>query len=144
MGILKKIFGGAEPDKPTAQEPAPPPPDPEPEPEPIMVTEITPDALKARLDNGDDLIVVDMRQDWEYQAGHIPGARHMFLQEIPARFEELPKDVDIVFQCWSGNTSLDASGFLIHNGWSASRVCSLSGGIGGWVQTHGPESLVQD
>jgi rhodanese-related sulfurtransferase len=68
----------------------------------------------------------------------------MFLQEIPARFEELPKDVDIVFQCWSGNTSLDASGFLIHNGWSSSRVCSLSGGISGWVQVHGPESLVQD
>lgn len=122
--------------------PASPPPIPE--PEPIYVNEITPEALKARLDNGDDVIVIDMRQNWEYQAGHIPGARNIFIQEIPARLDELPKDTDIVFQCWHGNSSLDASGFLIQNGWPASRVASLRGGIAGWVQTHGQAGLVKD
>lgn len=114
-----------------------------PEPEPIQVKEITPDELKARLENGDDLIVVDMRQAWEYQAGHIPGALHMFIQDIPHRFKELPQDTNIVFQCWHGNTSLQASAFLIDNGWSGERISSLSGGIANWVQTHGLGSLEQ-
>ena len=114
------------------------------EPTPIEVKEILPDALKARLENGDDLIVVDMRQGWEYQSGHIPGALHMFIQDIPYQFKTLPQDTDIVFQCWHGNTSLQASAFLIDNGWSGERVFSLSGGIAGWVQTHGMESLAKD
>jgi adenylyltransferase/sulfurtransferase len=66
----------------------------------------------------------------------------MFVTEIPARLNELPKDKDIVFQCWHGNTSLQASAFLIDNGWSAERVSSLSGGIAGWVQANGQGSLV--
>jgi len=143
MSFLKKIFGGKGKDKePMTEQPTPPPAPPE--PEPIQVNEITPHDLKERLDNGDDLIVVDMRQAWEYQSGHIPGAMHMFIQEIPARYTELPKDKDIVFQCWSGNTSLDASGFLIQNGWEDSKVFSLSGGIGGWSTAFGPDGLVKD
>lgn len=143
MGLLKKLFGGKE--KEEAAEPTRAAPlEPEPEPEPLRINEVSPHELKARLDNGDNLIVVDMRQPWEYQSGHIPGARPMFVNEIPARMNELPKDADIVFQCWHGNTSLQASAFLIDNGWSAERVASLSGGIAGWVQAHGLESLVAE
>lgn len=115
-----------------------------PEPEYIQIREISPQDLKARLDNGDEVMVVDMRQLWEYQHGHIPGATHMFVNEIPARINELPKDKDIVFQCWHGNTSLQASAYLIENGWSAERVASLEGGIAGWVQTNGQNSLVTE
>jgi rhodanese-related sulfurtransferase len=142
MSFIKKIFSRKSDSQETA--PATPAPPPMPEPEPITINELTPHQLKARLDNGDTLIVVDMRQDWEYQAGHIPGAMHMFIQDIPTRFQELPKDTDIVFQCWSGNTSLNASAFLIQNGWDAGRVFSLSGGIGGWSSAFGPAGLTQD
>ena len=138
---MKRFFG--KPDAlATANLPvsAPPPP----EPEVIKVNEILPDDLKVRLDNGDGLVVVDMRQGWEYQAGHIPGAMHMFIQDIPDRFGELPKNKDVIFQCWHGNTSLDASAFLIRNGWDADRVFSLSGGIAGWTRTNGFNSLEQD
>ena len=145
MSFLKNIFGGnksKEPPHTEATGAAPPPP--EPEPQPIRISELTPYELKARLDNGDELVVVDMRQAWEYEAGHIPGAKHVFIQEIPARLEEFPKDTDVIFQCWHGNTSLDAGGFLIQNGWPASQVFSLRGGMAGWVQAHGQESLVTD
>ncbi|MFC1975975.1 rhodanese-like domain-containing protein [Chloroflexota bacterium] len=142
MSFLKKFFGSREKEE-KAVETASLPPSPAPEPEPIQINEILPQELEVRLDNGDNLIVVDMRQIWEYQAGHIPGARHIFLQEIPGRIDELPKDVDIVFQCWHGNTSLNACAFLIENGWPALRVSSLSGGIAGWVQAHGQGSLVK-
>jgi rhodanese-related sulfurtransferase len=143
MSLLKKIFGSKGEEKKVVQ-PVSVAPEPKPEPEPIRVNEISPESLKVRLGNGDDLIVVDMRQAWEYQQGHIPGATHMFINEIPARLNELPKDTDIVFQCWHGNTSLQASAYLIENGWSAQRVASLSGGIAGWVQTHGQGALVTE
>jgi hypothetical protein len=38
-------------------------------------------------------------------------------------------------------TSLDAAAFTIQNGWQAGHIASLSGGMAGWVQTHGPQSL---
>lgn len=137
MGLLKKLFGSKGEEKKMAPStPAAP------EPEYIQIREVSAQDLKARLDNGDDVVVVDMRQSWEYQHGHIPGATHMFVNEIPARLNELPKDKDIVFQCWTGNTSLQASAYLIENGWSAERVASLEGGIAGWVQTNGQGSLV--
>jgi rhodanese-related sulfurtransferase len=139
MSFLKKLFGGGEKESETA--PTAPPPPPTPEPEPIRITEITPIELKSRLENGNKIMVVDMRQVWEYQSGHIPGAKHMFIQEIPARVNELPKDVDIVFQCWHGNTSQGACGFVIQNGWPAERIFSLQGGMAGWVQANGQDSL---
>ncbi|GAB4461843.1 MAG: hypothetical protein Fur0044_53580 [Anaerolineae bacterium] len=137
MGLLKKIFGSKGEEKKMAPStPAAP------EPEYIQIREVSAQDLKARLDKGDEIVVVDMRQSWEYQHGHIPGATHMFVNEIPARLNELPKDKDIVFQCWTGNTSLQASAYLIENGWSAERVASLEGGIAGWVQANGQGSLV--
>lgn len=139
MGLLKKLFGDKEEEP---KRPASPPPVPE--PEPFQINEITPHELKARLDNGSDVVVVDMRQHWEYQHGHIPGAVHMFVNEIPVRFNELPQDKDIVFQCWHGNTSLGATAFLIERGWPVERVVSLSGGIAGWVQAHGQSALVTE
>lgn len=114
------------------------------EPGPLRIPEISPEALQARLDNGDELVVVDMRQLFEYKAGHIPGAINIFVNDIPMRAGELPQDKDIIFQCWHGNTSLQAAAYLIENGWSAERVASLSGGMAGWTQTHGLESLAKE
>lgn len=111
---------------------------------PPQIKEISPQALKARLDQGDEVIVVDMRQPFEFEAGHIPGSVSMFVQDIPDRAGELPHDKEIVFQCWSGNTSLQACAYLMENGWAAEQVASLSGGIAGWTQAYGMESLVRD
>ena len=144
MGFLNKLFGRRQNEEEIAPQFETSPSEPEPAPEPIRITEISPQALQAQLQNGNNVVVVDMRSQWEYQAGHIPGAINMFIQEIPARFSELPRDTNIVFQCWHGNTSLDASGFLIQNGWPASNVASLSGGMAGWVQTCGQESLAKE
>ena len=141
MSFLKKLLGRG--DQPA--EAAPPPAyQPEPPPQPVRITEISPQELKIQLDNGHNVLVVDMRSPWEYQAGHIPGAINMFVQTIPARLSELPQDRPIVFQCWHGHTSLDVSAFLIQNGWPASNIASLNGGMAGWVQLHGPGALVRD
>ena len=73
MSILKKLFGRKEKEEATAPASAPPPV-PEPTPEPIRVTEISAQELQAQLKNGNNVVVVDMRSQWEYQAGHIPGS----------------------------------------------------------------------
>ena len=109
--------------------------------EPIHITEVSPEQLQTRLDRGDDVAVVDLRPAWEYHAGHIPGALSLFIEEVPVRLNELPTDVDIVFQCWRGHTSLDVAAYIIQQGWPASRIASLSGGIAGWIQTHGVAAL---
>jgi rhodanese-related sulfurtransferase len=108
----------------------------------VFVTQISPEDLRRRLEQGDTITVVDMRQPWEYEAGHIPGAINIFIQEIPARLHELPRQGEIVFQCWHGVTSMDAAGFAMQNGWAAESVSSLSGGMVGWVETHGQDALV--
>jgi rhodanese-related sulfurtransferase len=111
--------------------------------ESMHISEVSPEQLKARLERGDQVVVVDLRQPWEYHAGHIPGALSLFIEEVPARLHELPTDVDIVLQCWHGHTSLDVAAYVIQQGWSASRIASLSGGIAGWVQTHGVTALAR-
>lgn len=138
MSFFKKIFGskGEDSAKSSSTPPAPPP-----VPEAIKITEISPEQLKGRLDNGDELVVVDLRQAWEYHAGHIPGAINIFLQQVPMRANELPRDKPIVLQCWHGFTSLDAAGYLIQNGWPAANIASLNGGMAGWVQSQGPDAL---
>lgn len=139
MSFFKKIFGSKDEDS-AGRDATPPAPQPA-EPEPVKITEISPEQLKARLDNGDELVVVDLRQAWEYHAGHIPGAINIFLQQVPVRANELPRDKPIVLQCWHGFTSLDAAGYLIQNGWPAANIASLSGGMAGWVQSLGPDAL---
>jgi rhodanese-related sulfurtransferase len=62
--------------------------------EPVSITEVSPEQLKARLERGEDVVVVDLRQAWEYHAGHIPGALSLFIEEIPMRLSELSTDVD--------------------------------------------------
>jgi rhodanese-related sulfurtransferase len=107
----------------------------------MIIAEISPHELHHRLQHDADVVVVDLRHPQEYQAGHIPGALSLFIEEIPRRLHELPQETDIVFQCWHGHTSLDVAAYAIEHGWHASRVASLSGGMAGWVQTHGVGAL---
>lgn len=107
----------------------------------LHINEISPQQLRSQLDQGDDLLVVDLRQPWEHKSGHIPGAVNIFIRDIPMRLGELPQDRDVVFQCWHGVTSLDVAGFVMQQGWPASRITSLSGGFAGWLHAHGAESL---
>lgn len=107
----------------------------------MIITEVSPQELQTRLQRGDAVVVVDLRHAVEYNAGHIPGAMSLFIEEIPPRLHELPQETDIVFQCWHGHTSLDVSAYVIQQGWPASRIASLSGGMAGWVQAYGAGAL---
>ena len=140
MNFFKKLFGKPEP---TLPEPPPPPPLP-PEPEPLHVNEVSCQELNTWLEGNEPISLIDLRQTWEYESGHIAGAINIPMMNLPAKLAELPKDQKIVIQCYHGYTSLDASGFLLENGWADEHVFSLMGGMSQWVVNQGIESLVPE
>ena len=54
--------------------------------------------LKKKLDSGEKLLLIDVREDWELkQDGAIPGAIHIPVAELDKRMKDIPKDVELVF-----------------------------------------------
>jgi molybdopterin/thiamine biosynthesis adenylyltransferase/rhodanese-related sulfurtransferase/molybdopterin converting factor small subunit len=98
--------------------------------------ETTPVDLKKRLDGGDDVLVLDVREPNEYQINRIPGSVLIPLGELPRRYAELPKDKDIVAQCKMGARSAKAVEFLQTVGFK--RVKNLRGGILEWIDKVDP------
>ncbi len=109
---------------------------PEPESTGAMTTEITPKELKAALERGDDLVVVDVREPQEYQIARIEGSVLIPLGEIPQRHAEIDRDKIVVCQCRSGVRSAKAAAFLRSVGFP--RVLNLTGGILRWSDDVDP------
>lgn len=78
---------------------------------------IQPGEAKRLLDAG--AVALDVREDWEYQAGHLPGALHLPLGRLARSAEELLPDKtrNIVVYCASGVRSFQAAQWLRRNGW---------------------------
>jgi rhodanese-related sulfurtransferase len=94
-------------------------------------TTISVDELKARLDAGEELLVLDVRTPEEYaQDGHIAGSTLLPLQELPQRMDELPKGQPIACFCRSGNRSRTACDQLAQAGFT--NLVNVEGGIGAW------------
>ena len=66
---------------------------------PDDVPRVTPQDLQARLAAGEDIVIVDARADAAYAEEHIAGALSIPLAQIETRFQELPRDADVVFYC---------------------------------------------
>lgn len=78
--------------------------------------------------------ILDVREDYEFIAGHIDGARHIPLTDLPARYGEVPLDEDVYVICRSGGRSRKAVEWLNNNGFDAINV---DGGMGAWNLDHG-------
>jgi hypothetical protein len=67
----------------------------------IRMARITPEELKARLDGGEPLLIVDVRDrvDFEAEPLIIPGALHLSIEELDARHAEIPREREIVLYC---------------------------------------------
>jgi molybdopterin/thiamine biosynthesis adenylyltransferase/rhodanese-related sulfurtransferase/molybdopterin converting factor small subunit len=92
--------------------------------------------LKKRLDTGDDVFILDVREPNEYQICRIPGSVLIPLGELPRRYAELPTDKDIVAHCKMGGRSAKATEFLQSVGFK--RVKNLKGGILDWIDKVDP------
>jgi sulfur-carrier protein adenylyltransferase/sulfurtransferase len=108
-------------------------------PEPVTVntaTELTSLELKQRLDRGDRLTIVDVREPNELQINRIPGSVHIPLGDIPKRYNELDPDAELIMQCKSGVRSGKAADFLRSVGFK--HVLNLKGGILDWIDKVDP------
>jgi molybdopterin/thiamine biosynthesis adenylyltransferase/rhodanese-related sulfurtransferase len=98
--------------------------------------EITAVELKQRLDRGDQLRIIDVREPNEWQINRIPGAQLIPLGEIPRRYAELDPEEELVMQCKIGGRSAKAADFLRSVGFK--RVLNLRGGIVEWIDKVDP------
>jgi len=99
------------------------------------IPEITPRDLKARLDRGDDLFILDVREPHEFQICNIKG--HLIpLGDLPKRVSELDSSREIVAHCRSGKRSADAVEFLQKAGFK--KIWNLKGGILAWSDEVDP------
>lgn len=102
------------------------------------VPEITATELKRRLDAGEPLAIVDVREPWEWEIGNLAsrGARLIPLGELEERLGEIDPAGEMVLQCRSGARSADALRFLRERGFR--RLHNLRGGILAWADEVDP------
>lgn len=98
--------------------------------------EITPEELKTRLDRGESLVLLDVRQDWETKLCRLDGALHIPIEEIEYRTEELDPGDEIVVFCHQGIRSAAVSEYLRQLGFSKAK--NLAGGLDLWARTVDP------
>jgi molybdopterin/thiamine biosynthesis adenylyltransferase/rhodanese-related sulfurtransferase len=111
---------------------------PEPKAAPVQngIPQITPKELKQRLDAGENIFVLDVREPHEYQIVNI-GAPLIPLGELPNRINELDPNREIVVHCKSGGRSQKAAEFLQKSGFK--NVANLAGGITAWATDVDPK-----
>jgi adenylyltransferase/sulfurtransferase len=102
----------------------------------VNATEITPVELKKKLDAGETPFILDVREPNEYQINKIAGSTLIPLGELPRRYQELPRDRQIVTQCKMGGRSAKAQDFLKTVGFA--DVLNLKGGILEWIDKVDP------
>src|SRR5229473_6492584 len=92
--------------------------------------EITPAEAKQRLDRGDGVLLVDVREPWEFEICRIAGAKLIPMGTIPANVQALDTDDEVIYYCHHGMRSLDVANWLRAQGVSSAK--SMSGGIERW------------
>jgi rhodanese-related sulfurtransferase len=86
-----------------------------------------------------DAVLLDVREDDEWKAGHAPHAVHVPMGVVPARLDDMPTDGPLYVVCRSGGRSARVTAFLNANGWDAVNV---DGGMLAWQAAGRP--LVAD
>jgi adenylyltransferase/sulfurtransferase len=92
--------------------------------------QITPKEVKERLDRGEKLVLVDVREPQEYAICRIAGATLIPMGTIPANLQNLDVDEDVICYCHHGIRSLDVANWLRSKGVSGAK--SMAGGIDRW------------
>ncbi len=101
---------------------------------------ITVKELKEKLDAGEDIQVIDVREDYEVETASF-GAEHIALGDIPHSEEKIAKDKPVIVHCRSGKRSANAILFLEQN-YGFDNLYNLEGGIIAWAKEIDPSLSV--
>jgi sulfur-carrier protein adenylyltransferase/sulfurtransferase len=100
------------------------------------IPQISVKELKRRMDAGDDFLLLDVREPFEYQIANLGGT--LIPQgQVPARLAEIDRERDIVVHCRSGARSQRIAEFLAQQGYT--KVANLAGGILAWADEIDPK-----
>ena len=83
-----------------------------------------------------DFFLLDVRKINDWKKGHIEGAHHLYIGEVPERLSEIPQGIPVVVYCDSGNKSTVVCSFLKENGYN--DVISVLGSITAWKKAGYP------
>jgi rhodanese-related sulfurtransferase len=103
-------------------------------PDDAQSREISPEEAQRALEDG-SAVMVDVREPYEREAGHIPGSEHIAMDELQARASELPQDKTVIFQCRLGGRSAVAAEAFAGAGYDAR---TMTGGIVRWDEEGRP------
>ena len=84
------------------------------------------------LKDREDVFVIDVREQYEYDEKHIPNVTLLPMSEIQSRLDEIPSDKEVIVTCRSGNRSGQVTQFLNQNGYD--NVHNMQGGIIAWEE----------
>jgi rhodanese-related sulfurtransferase len=101
----------------------------------MSIPEISPAEYLARRDNGENLTLLDVREEWELKVASVPGIVHIPMGQVPARLNELDPQKEVVVLCRSGRRSWDIAALLQQHGF---RAVNLAGGILAWSRDIDP------
>lgn len=100
------------------------------------VKEVSAAETVSRLASGEKLVLIDVREDREWNVGHAEGAHHMSRGTLESKIDTaVPRDATIVLYCASGNRSALSAESLKAMGYT--DVASMSGGFRAWVDANG-------
>ena len=96
------------------------------------ILKIQPIELHQRLEKGDDICLIDVREEWEYSLASISKSEHIPLNELADRIQEIMFEEEIVVYCHHGERAFLGVQILIESGFK--KVYHLTGGIDAWSQ----------
>ena len=106
---------------------------------PVETTQLTtPQQVKAWIDAGKDLTLVDVRNIHELRSGAISGSKLIHIGSVEARMDEIPRDRPVVIYCSSGYRGGMGAGLLLKNGYT--NVWNMLGGTNAWKALGYPMS----
>jgi len=100
--------------------------------------EISPELVREMMegDEAEVVILLDVRDNWEWERAHLEGAIHIPLEELGKRSDELDRQQEIVAYCHVGERSIDACLLLWEAGFR--KIRSMTGGIEAWSELVDP------
>jgi membrane protein DedA with SNARE-associated domain/rhodanese-related sulfurtransferase len=106
----------------------------------LRIARITADELKRMMDNGHEMMIVDLRQPLDIQTDPytIPGALRMAMEELEQRHHEIPRDRDVILYCACPNEATAARTALLLKKNGITRVRPLAGGVEAWRERNFP------
>lgn len=105
-------------------------------PSPDVPLEISVHETRHLLSQADDVMLIDVREDYEVAHCAIAGARHIPMRQIPEHLHDLPRDQHLLIHCHHGGRSLRVTQWLRAQGFP--RVSNVAGGIEAWAEEIDP------